>query len=348
MLTLHIDRARFDANIKAVLADVPGLVPVAKGNGYGLGIERCADEVVRMGLDGMAVGTYAEAVTVLRRQPGLNRVLVMTPHLPGSPVRELEPSLGARVVHTITTPAAAADLPNRRCVVEFQTPLRRHGVTLDDLPGLNQALSDVLCEGFALHLPMRRPRDFDPIAQITSLVELLDSQSLPTAYMYVSHMSGKELTTLAKRFPRTRFRARVGTRLWLGDRAALTATAVVLDVIPIQRGDRYGYRQLKARRGGHLLVVSGGTAHGVGLSAPKPVAGPVSRARVLAEAGLAAANRTLSPFVVGGKRRWFAETPHMQVSLLELPSGTEPPKIGSEVTLTPRMTTTHFDAVVED
>ena len=348
MLTLHIDRTKFDANIKSVIADVPGLVPVAKGNGYGLGVARCADEVVRMGLDSLAVGTYAEAVEVLGRQPGLNRVLVMTPHLPGRPLGGLEPTLAARVVHTVTRPEAAADLTGRRCVVEFQTPLRRHGITVEDLPGLNQALAPVLCEGFALHLPMRRPRGYDPVTQITSLVELLDSKALPTAYLYVSHMPGKELTTLAKRFPRTKFRARVGTRLWLGDRGALTAKATVLDVIEIHRGDRYGYRQHKALRSGHLLVVSGGTAHGVGLSAPKPVAGPISRARVLAEAGLAAANRTLSPFVVGGRRRWFAETPHMQVSLLELPAGVAPPKIGDEVALTTRMTTTYFDAVVED
>lgn len=348
MLTLHIDRARFDANIKSVLADIPGLVPVAKGNGYGLGVERCADEVARMGVDAMAVGTYAEAVRALRRQPELNRVLVMVPHLPGSPVRELEPALGARVVHTITSAEAAADLPNRRVVVEFQTPLRRHGVTLEDLPGLKEALGGVLCEGFALHLPMRRPKGYDPVQQITSLVELLDSQGLPTTYLYVSHMSGKELTVLAKRFPRTHFRARVGTRLWLGDRAALTAKSVVLDVVEVARGDRYGYRQLKATRSGYLLVVAGGTAHGVGLAAPKPVSGPLSRAKVLAEGALAAANRTLSPFEVDGRRRWFAETPHMQVSLLFLPSGAKAPKIGDEVTLTCRMTTTHFDAVVED
>jgi hypothetical protein len=221
-------------------------------------------------------------------------------------------------------------------------------VTVEDLPGLGEALAGVLCEGFALHLPMHRPKGYDPVQQITSLVELLDSQGLPTSYMYVSHMSGKELTTLGKRFPRTRFRARVGTQLWLGDRGALTARSVVLDVVEVARGDRYGYRQLKATRPGHLLVVAGGTAHGVGLAAPKPVAGPLSRAKVLAEGALAAANRTLSPFEVAGRRRWFAETPHMQVSLIFLPAGTAPPKIGDEVTLTTRMTTTSFDAVVED
>ena len=347
MLTLHIDRTRFDANIKAVLADVPGLVPVAKGNGYGLGIERCADEVVRMGLDTVAVATYAEAVTVLRRQPGLDRVLVMNPHLPGAPAGELEPGLAGRVVHTVTTPAAAADLAGRRCVVEFRTPLRRHGIRVDDLAALEPALAGVRYEGIAVHLPMRRTKGYEPVAETAAVVEALAARQLAPGYLYVSHMTGKELADLTQRFPDTKVRARVGTRLWLGDRGALTAKATVLDVIEIERGERYGYRQLKSLRGGHLVVVSGGTAHGVGLAAPKPVAGPISRARVLAEGVLAAANRTLSPYVVGGKRRWFAETPHMQISLLELPPGSTVPTVGDQVTLTTRMTTTSFDAVVE-
>jgi hypothetical protein len=346
MLTLHIDRPRFDANLKAVLADVPGLVPVVKGNGYGLGVERLAGEVVSMGLDTVAVGTFAEACTVLRRH-AFDRVLVMTPHLAGESLAALEPALAARVVHTVTTAAAAADLAGRRCVVELQTPLRRHGVTLPELTALMPALGGVQCEGFAVHLPMSRPRGYDPVAELTATVEQLDAQGLPTTYVYVSHLSGKELAALATRFPRTKFRARVGTRLWLGDRAALVAKATVLDVIAVARGDRYGYRQHKALRAAHLVVVSGGTAHGVGLSAPKPVSGVLGRARVVAEGVLAAGNRTLSPFVWGGRRRWFAETPHMQVSLLEIPDGVAPPKIGDELTLTTRMTTTYFDAIVE-
>lgn len=346
MLMLNIDRARFDANVKAVQADIPGLVPVAKGNGYGLGIERLAAEAAAMGADSLAVGTFTEARTVLKVHE-FTRVLVMTPHMPGEPVGDLPLGTAGLVVHTITSAAAAADLQGRRCVVEYRTPLNRHGITAEELPALPDVLAPVLCEGFALHLPMRRPHDYDPVKEITALVELLDSVGLPTNTLFVSHLRGDELRLLGKRFPRTKFRARVGTRLWLGDRGALTAHATVLDVIPVERGERYGYRQQKARHSGHLLVVSGGTAHGIGLAAPKAATGLISRTKILAEAGLAATNRTLSPFTWGERRCWFAETPHMQVSLLMLPKKIEPPQAGAMLTVDTRMTTTLFDAVTE-
>jgi len=58
-------------------------------------------------------------------------------------------------------------------------------------------------------------------------------------------------------------------------------------------------------------------------------------------------NRSLSPFRWAGKQRWFAEPPHMQVSLLWLPSSVTPPAVGDELPVEVRMTTTHFDAVVD-
>ncbi len=61
MLRLEIDRARWDAHLAKVNADAPGLVPVAKGNGYGLGMDRCVDEALKLGADTLAVGTFAEA-----------------------------------------------------------------------------------------------------------------------------------------------------------------------------------------------------------------------------------------------------------------------------------------------
>ncbi|CAM5407932.1 hypothetical protein STANM309S_05548 [Streptomyces tanashiensis] len=67
------------------------------------------------------------------------------------------------------------------------------------------------------------------------------------------------------------------------------------------------------------MVVAGGTSHGVGLEAPKALHGVMPRAKGVARAGLATVNRNLSPFVWGGKQRWFAEPPHMQVSILFVP-----------------------------
>jgi hypothetical protein len=178
-------------------------------------------------------------------------------------------------------------------------------------------------------------------------VERLKAAGLPTSTIYVSHLTGPEVAGLGKQFPETTFRARVGTKLWLGDRGALVPKARVLDVEKLESGERYGYRQRKAPREGYLVVVAGGTAHGIGLAAPKAVAGLVARAKVAAEGTLATLNRSLSPFTWAGKQRWFAEPPHMQVSLLWLPGGVEPPAVGAWLDVETRMTTTTFDEVVE-
>ena len=60
--------------------------------------------------------------------------------------------------------------------------------------------------------------------------------------------------------------------------------ATVLDAHPVERGDTYGYRGRSAPRAGTILVVSGGTSHGIGLEAPTgdaslKAAGGLDRAR---------------------------------------------------------------------
>jgi hypothetical protein len=83
----------------------------------------------------------------------------------------------------------------------------------------------------------------------------------------------------------------------------------------------------------------------VALEAPRTVRGPVGRAKELAVGSLAAANKSLSPFTWAGRQRWFAEPPHMHVSLLLLPGSVTPPAIGAELDCDVRMTTLHADRV---
>jgi hypothetical protein len=162
----------------------------------------------------------------------------------------------------------------------------------------------------------------------------------------VSHLSETELAGLAARHPDLELRARIGTRLWLGDRGAAQARGMVLAVHRLSRGQRYGYRQRRAPRAGHLVVVGGGTSHGVALAAPTPASGLGQRARTVAAGGLEAMGRALSPFTVDGSRRWFAEPPHMQVSMLWLPDGVRVPEVGAELDTEVRMTTVSFDRTV--
>ncbi|MCW2830166.1 MAG: alanine racemase, partial [Aeromicrobium sp.] len=57
---LDVDATRWRAALSTVTAAHPGLVPVVKGNGYGFGREALAREAATLGVDTIAVGTYAE------------------------------------------------------------------------------------------------------------------------------------------------------------------------------------------------------------------------------------------------------------------------------------------------
>jgi hypothetical protein len=340
-LSLYVETARWRAHQRSVLEAFPGLVPVAKGNGYGFGNQRLAEEATLLGAPMLAVGTAYEAAEAVEYFGG--DVLVLTPYRIGEdPV-----PLPGRVVRTVGSISGIRALVGTRIVVECMTSMRRHGILLQDVSKLVTALEDVRLEGFAVHLPLDRPDGHDPVAEVSAWVGRLTDAGLPIPAVYVSHLSAKELQRLRGLYPDLSFRPRIGTRLWLGDHEALDCRGTVLDVTPVAKGDRYGYRQQKAPVDGHLVVVAGGTAHGVGLEAPKYMTGVTPRAKTLARAGLATVNRTSSPFSWSGRKVAFAEPPHMQVSILFLPGEIAPPAVGEELRATLRHTTTHFDRVVD-
>jgi hypothetical protein len=345
-LSLYVDGDRWRAHLRAVTDAHPGIVPVAKGNGYGFGLARLARRAEWLGCEQMAVGTYDEAPEALKRFPG--DVLVLSPWRPF--VRAPQ---DRRLVHTVgrvedvKALAAAGERGQRpRVVLEGLTSMRRHGLTPEGLTGLD--LSGVAVEGMALHLPMPsggRSRRGDHVDETERWWGVAHGLGLGDR-LYVSHLSDTELAELTVAHPGVRLRPRIGTALWLGDRGALAPRATVLDVHRVSGGDRVGYRRRRIPRSGHVLVVSGGTAHGVGLEAP--IAGTSMRSRAVAAArgSLDAAGLALSPFDVGGKQRWFVEPPHMQVSMLFVPEGVAAPAVGDEIGLDVRFTTTHFDRVV--
>ena len=344
-LTLHVDGERWRAHLRRVAETHPGLVPVAKGNGYGLGLPRLARKSDRLGVDTIAVGTYAEVGEVLSRFGG--DVLVMTPWRRELPVGEL--GYDSRVVHTLSRVADMQSLAARasasgtrpRVVVEGLTSMARHGLTRHELSAAARALGPLRLTGFALHLPMTGGN----LTEAEQWAAALQASQLETTRLFVSHLSDAELTELAQRRPGLSLRPRIGTSLWLGDRGALRVAATVLDRHQVQRGERIGYRQRPMPRAGTLVVVAGGTAHGIGLEAPAAMTSLRQRAVSLARGGLEAAGLSLSPFRIGGKQRWFAEPPHMQASMLFVPGSGSVPDIGAEVDVDVRFTTTYVDEV---
>ena len=341
-LSLYVDGDRWRSHMRGVLEAFPGIVPVIKGNGYGFGNARLARKAAWLGVDTVAVGTYAEVEDVRTRFDGT--ILVLTPWRPFEHALEYDD----RVVHTVgriedlLALAARDDRP--RVVLERMTSMRRHGFTARELREAGELLTDaVRVEGAALHLPMAHGSH---LAEVERLMTDIVAAGLPTRRVFVSHLTESEFARLSASYPDYELRPRVGTGLWLGDRGALSVRATVLDAHPVERGDVFGYRGRTAPKSGTILVVSGGTAHGIGLEAPPAAEGLRQRAVTLAKGGLDAAGFVRSPYTIGGKHRLFAEPPHMQASMLFLPHGAAVPEVGEEVDVRVRFTTTTVDRTV--
>jgi hypothetical protein len=352
-LVLRVDGDRWRAHLQQVVAGEPGLVPVAKGNGYGFTIGRLARKAAWLGADTLAVGTYDELDSVAHRFDG--DLLVLTPWRPHGDADRADAALAGRLVHTVSRLADLEALlgqqPHARFVVERTTTMLRHGMSAAELRSAGEHLAGHLAEkgarleGVALHLPLAAGSH---LAEVQRLLTDVVSAGLPGdagRRIWVSHLTGDELTRLRAAYPDFTFRPRIGTDLWLGDRAALRVTATVLDVHAVERGDVFGYRGRTAPRAGHLLVVSGGTAHGIGLEAPLGDASLKGRAATIARGGLDAVGFVRSPYSIDGKQRLFAEPPHMQASMLFLPTGARVPAVGDEVDVRVRYTATAFDRV---
>ncbi|MDO9456373.1 alanine racemase [Nocardioides sp.] len=345
-LTLTVDGPRWRGHLRACADATPGLVPVVKGNGYGLTPGRLARRSEWLGVDTIAVGTYEELPEVATRFPG--SLLVLTPWRPFLP--DLDPALATRVIHTVgrvdDVDALLTRQPGARIVLELLTSMQRHGFSPR---GLWEAADHLRrhrarLEGLALHLPLAQGSHLGEVRRHLNDAVGAGLDGLDT--VWVSHLTQAELASLRASYADFTIRPRVGTDLWLGDRGALSVTATVLDVHEVERGDAFGYRARTAPKSGHLLVVSGGTAHGIGLEAPMGESSIKARASTLARGGLDAVGFVRSPFSIDGKQRLFAEPPHMQASMLFLPSGAHVPEVGDEIDVRVRYTATTFDRIV--
>jgi alanine racemase len=337
---LYVDGEKWRAHQRGVAESFPGIVPVCKGNGYGFGVARLAGEASALGADLIAVGTYEEVPTAAAAFDG--EILVLSPWRPFVDVADKHP-----VIHTVSRLSdlkALAGEPKARVVVELLTSMRRHGIPAEDLSQVGPLLDGVESLGWALHLPLTATGAHGP--EVETWIARLRVAGLPLSRLFVSHVSSSELTAISAKHPELEIRPRVGTALWLKKGAMYRAQAHVLDVHPVRRGDRFGYRQRRVPGDGHIVVVAGGTANGIALEAPSHVVDLRTKAKVLAMSGLEAAGRALSPFTIAGKRRWFAEPPHQQVSMLFIPTSIPPPNVGDELDVNVGMTLTTFDRIV--
>ena len=141
-LTLYVDGPRWRTHLQAVRDAHPGIVPVVKGNGYGLGVERLAARAAWLGVDTVAVGMYHEVTPVAAAFRGT--VMVLSPWRPF----ETHVVFDSHVVHTVgrledlraIAERGAASGAKPRVVLERLTSMRRHGFSARDLRGITGTL----------------------------------------------------------------------------------------------------------------------------------------------------------------------------------------------------------------
>lgn len=339
-LRLRIDGTAWRAHIDRTVADVPGLVPVTKGNGYGFGIDRLVDEAQRMDADVLAVGVPTEVALV--RAAGWDRDVVVLTAWHSFQPHATELLRDPQVIMTVGSLADLIEIaeiaPSARILVELETSMHRHGLPTSDLPKLANLWGEFAFEGWTIHLPMAGER----LGEAKRLVR--QAMTVQCGPVWVSHLSGEESRELADEV-HTPIRLRAGTNLWL-HYPALETTSQVLDVHRIGFHQPAGYWQNRLPRSGWVVVVSGGTSHGVALSVPNVASSALRRVRNLVEQVLDATGLARSPFTIAGRKQLFIEPPHMQESLLFVSGRTCPVAVGDQIPVQLRMTTAYFDEIV--
>ena len=355
---IAIDRAAWQRHTDAFVESVHGVgaavIPVIKGDGYGLSASVLAAEATRLGVRAVAAGTVFEAEALLTVFAG--DVLVLEPvEVADREVTQVWSRISsspdsARVIRTVASQQALEHVIREhgpvRVVIEAQTAMRRFGcdpVLLRetwDRAVLAESMGALRVLGVTLHLPLASDS-----ADIDMMLQLVEALGAEQPHLLVSHLSVRQVEILRRHHPDLRVSLRVGTALWLGDRRALGAFGTVQAVHRVTRGVTVGYGRTRTRGSGHVIVVSGGTAHGVGLAAPVRVTTTRQRITAITLGLLQAIGRTKSPFVHDGRELWFVEPPHQHVSMLWLPDGIRPPTVGDRLSASVRFTTTHADTV---
>jgi hypothetical protein len=325
-LSLHVDGQKWRSHLSQLMSAKPGLVPVIKGNGYGFGLELLAAESTRLGVETIAVGLASEVAKV--RAAFAGEIVILSPDQVTTVLED------PKIIQTISSLEVLQSIgANTNVIVEILTPLNRHGI---DVSEINRALTIIKerglkLRGFTLHLPIAKIDS----KWISSTLKFLPDGS----NVWISHLHGAD--QVKKEFTKLVFRERIGTALWLGADSTLEAMATVLENRKIQ--GTAGYQQRRSR--GNVIVASGGTAHGIGLTAPLNDFSLIGRVKIIARALEAAFGRMRSPYRHAGKTLDFLESPHMQCSLL-ICSGSNQPKPGDELTVRVRYTTTTFDQII--
>lgn len=293
----------------ATAARVPHLVPVVKGNGYGLGRDWLAARAADLAPT-LAVGTIHEVASV----PLGRTAIVLTPALDLTP---LDPHDHDDVILTVGSPAhlAALGTTPRRVVVKIRSSMHRYGVPHTEVSRFVDSVRAAghTVDAVSIHLPLQG----DP-AEASRLIDAVD----PRLAVHLSHVTIEQFDALAKHHAPHTLHLRLGTHLWHGDKSMLALRADVLDTEAITAGTKVGYRSVAAAHDGTLVMIGCGSSHGVT---------PLADGR--------------SPFHFGHQRIDLVEPPHMHTSMALARRDQPTPSVGDRVDVQRPLTQTTPDTV---
>lgn len=337
-MTIHLEvnKEKFRAHQKNVKSTFQNLVPVLKGNGFGFGLNNLVNEVKLLNIKTIAVGTVFEASQIKDLYP--HEILVLEPYSQADELaKKVFDNLDNRFVRTISSLASGFSFSSP-FVVEGITSTSRFGIKKNEILKIDLASKNL--RGLALHLPINKSDE----AKLEEIVDWLNHwQTISkNKNIWLSHISKDLLSKLKKQKPDFNYHLRIGTQLWLGDKSFLSAKAKVLAVVENVSIAGYGQKKLASNK--KIIVVAGGTANGIGLNSDLTTTSFFDRLKVAALGLMASFGKLKSPFLFKGKKIYFFEPAHMNVSLLKV-SASEKIQVGDLLDLQVRYTTTNFDLI---
>ncbi len=298
------------------------LVPVIKGNGYGFGRGQLIDQLATFQTDPLpyvAVGTVheldpatASALAAIEASP-----VVLTPTLD-------PPAITTSGVDPVLTVGSVAHIHalggwQGRVLVKLTSAMHRYGADPTLIQTAQAAGLTVI--GVSIHPPLAQYCEGDPSQEIIDWLPQIPSE----LEVWVSHLSPTQFVALPTSH---RYRHRIGTRLWHGDKSMLHLGADVIEIRRVPAGLKVGYRQVPTPSDGTLIMIGAGSAHGI-----RPI--PDGRSPI-----------HLSPFHYGSRRLDLMEPPHMHTSMAFIPDGQPAPQVRDFVDVQQPLTQVHVDQIV--
>jgi len=320
-LRLSVHRSAWVRSVDGAAAQRPGLIPVVKGNGYGLGRTTLMPLAARLTANGqIAVGTVYEAADV----PADRTALVLTPHVDALPA-----TLPRTAVLTVDCIEHVEALTRHgwtgKVSIKLASSMHRYGASLADVRHVREAVeaAAMTVVGYGLHLPLAGS-DASRRIEVTDWLQFLGPGPEPLSISHLDPSTASELSAdvLPSR-PGRSILVRCGTSLWHADRTLLHLTADVLGRHRVQAGAAAGYHATEVPRDGHVVLVGAGSAHGV---------------RCLDDGR--------SPFHFAHERLAMIEPAHMHTSMLFVPTGDPLPAIGDRIDVQRPLLGTTVDELV--